>query len=269
MKILFHLWARLKRLKWDEINRLIILSGTIFLLSGMLCLLDIGASVLLLTNEGIMWLGPNYLLGAFLWLGAAYGACCVKRHQGFGSVKMAGFWALFLCAVLVGQSWFPVLSLHILFAAKYGVAFLMNFIFWHLAARFIKISMTSLKYIGVCAFELAGILGGSMVSMYVTPQMACAIAVYGLIFVSVFIFIMCRLLAVKREFFVKKTGGVQDVEDTSLVDIILALGFFWMLGRLLVEYVTYVYLVDTMTHGSGKSFTMQTKISWKILRTLT
>lgn len=245
MKILLHLWARLKRLKWNEIIRLTILSATIFLLSSMLCLLDISVTSLLLDEDGTVLIGADYFLAAFLWLGVAAGACSVKRHQGFGSTRIVLSSILLLGLIWLGRIWHPLISLHFMFASKYGIAFLMNFIFWYLASRYIKISMTSLKYIGVCAFELLGMLFGSVLSLYIPAQPTCVMALIGLVFVAGGIYTLCRLLSVKREVFVKKIGNTQDVEDSVIVANILALSFFWMMGRLLVEYMTYEHIIET------------------------
>ena len=268
MRILFHLWARLKRLQWDEIIRLSVLSTSVFLLSAMLCLLDVSVSSLLLQEDGVVLLGADYLLGAIIWLGAAFGARSVKRHQGFGAAKIIMIFLLFLGGVWFARQEYPLLSLHFMFAAKYSVAFIMNFVFWFLAARCIKISMTSLKYIGVCAFELLGILCGGVFSLFMSATLACYIALAGLIAVGILVYISSRLLSIKREVFVKKIGGVQDVEDTVIVDSILALSFFWMVGRLLIEYELYAHILETAMppmETLGKIYALFAGISLLIL----
>ena len=242
MKALLHLWARLKRLKWIEIRRLVIFSSTFFLLSAALSLLDISVSALLLQSEGIVWLGADYLLAAFLWILAAWGACAVKKHRGYGAWRIAFAWIVLLFAIWEVRHWSPELAWHFMFAAKYGTLFLLNFIFLNLISRCIKLSMTSLKFIGICTFELLGVMFGSMLSWYVSAQNACMTALCGLTLSTCFFYGIGRLLSIKHEAFIQKTGGVQDVEDKGIIYVIGALSFGWMMARLLVEFLTYSYI---------------------------
>ncbi len=243
MKIFLHIWARLKRLKWDDINRLIVLSLTSFVLSGMLCLFDISTSTLLIEKEGLIWLGIDYLLAALLWIGAAYNICIKITRQENNITKITGCWILFLWFIFGLKNWYPYLSLHLLFAVKYATIFLLNFIFWHLVARYIKISITSLKFIGICAFELLGIVCASGTSFYLHASQACFYALCGLTVGAGLISILCRLLSVKRETFAQNISGAQDKEGKRMMNIIWALSFFWTIARLLLEFVLYSYAV--------------------------
>ena len=244
MKIFLHLWARLKRLKWDEINRLIVFSTTIFLLASMLTLFDVSISTLLLEKEGLIWLGFDYLFASILWIGAAYGTYISIKRQENKTVKIATLWICFLWLAFGLYSWDRSLSINLLFAAKYAIAFLFNFIFWRLAARCIKISISSLKFIGISAFELLGMILGSSLCFNLNAKTGCLCALCGLTIGVILIQVICKLVAIKRDVFVAQTGGAQDHEGKTMKHMIWALSFFWTVARLLLEFMLYDYMIQ-------------------------
>ena len=66
MKTILHAWARLRRLKWNEIRNLGVLCCTAIMMAFSTTLLDISVTGLFLEKQGILGIGFNYLLASIL-----------------------------------------------------------------------------------------------------------------------------------------------------------------------------------------------------------
>ncbi|MBQ4472383.1 MAG: hypothetical protein II942_03995 [Alphaproteobacteria bacterium] len=245
MRRLFHIWARLKCLQWSDIIRLMCLCSTAFVMGfGMICV-DIGTTSLLLKNQGFAGIGFNYLLGALCWAILAYQALILERRRGYG-----GAWIMFLLALAwgtatsVGMRYFPSGIQNLLFSCKYAIIFLTWICFWNLTARFMQISMGSLKFLGVFSFEFLGVLAGAILARH-TPLEVVVPAITGVFAALVVLFkVLGWLLPVPAETFIKKTGGVQDISERVLLDVILLVSFCWAFTRFLVDVTLYDSILE-------------------------
>ena len=181
MKRLLHLWARLKRLQWRDIRRLIVLCITAFVMSACVTGLDIGTTTILLNNQGIASIGFNYLLTSFILAIAGSVALRLERRRGYGASRTACivvllWWGLF--------GWFcatnSVYAVDLMFVAKYGTIFLMNIVFWALVERYVKLTMSSLKFLGIFCFETIGIGVGALLTSNIAPVEIVNFAIVGL-----------------------------------------------------------------------------------------
>ena len=245
MRRLFHLWIRLKRLKWREILCLTILSLTVCLLAMTLTCLDMSTTSLFLQNQGILGIGINYIFAALLWLFMAILALKTQRQKGYGAALIA--FAVAVGWLGLGLTW-QLTPTHFIyqlfFAAKYGTIFLLHISFWALAGRFLKLSMGSLKFLGVFAFELLGLFLGGLLGQFINAHTMFYVAVVGL-FVCTLLFKTIGLLApISREVFIKKGGGVQDLSQKIILDTIFALSFCWTCTKLLIEFQIYHYIIE-------------------------
>lgn len=245
MRRLFHIWIRLKRLKWHDIFRLTILSLTAFLLATTLSCLDISTSSLLLQNQGILGIGINYIFAALIWAALGTIARKIERQKGYGAAVL-GFMMTLVWMGLAGL--YYVMPEHfiyqILFATKYGSIFLLNIVFWALATRIVKPSMGSLKYLGVFIFELLGILLSGVLGQLVMAKTLFYGSIIGLFVCSLSFKAIGLLAPISREVFTKKAGGVQDLSQKIILDTILALSFCWTCTRLLIEFQIYHYTIE-------------------------
>ena len=226
MRKLLHLWARLKRLKWHEIGRLSVLCVTAFVCAGSVTGLDIGVTSLLLEARGIVGIGFNYLVVAILailagsiallWLGL-YG-CFQKTEDAF----------------LVDA----------MFVIKYGTIFVMNVAFWTLVERYIKLTMSSLKFLGVFCFEIIGIGLSAWLTVQGVSSEIVQFAIVGLCASAILFKILGWLNTIPKETFIKKIGGVQDEAGKIVVDMVLAISFCWTFLYTLTEFQIYAYIEE-------------------------
>ena len=245
MRRLFHIWARLKRLQWTDIVHLMCLCTTAFVMGFGMISIDIGTTSLLLKNQGIAGIGFNYLLGALFWAILAYQALILERRRGYGSA-----WVMLLLtlgwglATGVGMRYFPLEIQNILFSSKYAIIFLTWICFWNLTARFIQISMGSLKFLGVFSFEFLGVLAGALLVRHTPLDVVMPTITWVLLGLAILFKILGWLMPIPAETFIKKTGGVQDISEQVLLDVILLLSFCWAFTRFLVDVTLYDNILE-------------------------
>jgi len=246
MKRLLHLWARLKRLQWRDIRRLMVLCVTAFVMSASVTGLDIGTTTLLLNKQGIASIGFNYLLVAFILVIAGSVALRLERRRGYGASRTACVIALLWWGLF---GWFcatnNVYAIDLMFVTKYGTIFLMNVVFWALAERYVKLAMSSLKFLGVFCFETIGIGAGALLASNGTPTDIVRFAIIGLLGCVVLFKILGWLNPIPKETFIQKIGGVQDEAEKVIVDTILAISFCWTFLHGLTEFQVYTSIVET------------------------
>ena len=245
MKRLFHIWIRLKRLKWHDIFCLTILSITACLLALTLSCLDMSTTSLLLQDQGLLGIGINYLFAAVIWIIIAYFARKIDRQKGYGAAAMGFIMSVIWLGLASAYRFMPKPFVYqALFVAKYSSIFLFNVSFWALAVRFVKASMGSLKYLGIFSFELLGLFLGGLLGQTLSSETLFYGATIGLVICCCFFKGLGLLSPLSREVFIKKVGGVQDLSQKIIMDTILALSFCWTCTRLLVEFQVYHYIVE-------------------------
>ena len=240
MRFLFHILVRLKRLKWEEITRLFFVCLTAFVVGMISVGVDISSVSLLLQNQGFSGIGFNYIMAGLVWALLGYEALLLERRRGYGSAWVMSWMALFwLGLVMFGLKYLPVETQNILFCSKYGLIFFVSVCFWTMAERFIRLSMTSLKFVGVFGFELVGAFVMAFWGRYLS--LSTQLTYVGVLFIGLVVLlkILGYLHEVPAQTFIKKMGGVQDVSERRLLDVILLLSFCWTTTRLLVDAGLY------------------------------
>ncbi|MBQ3695356.1 MAG: hypothetical protein II938_00070 [Alphaproteobacteria bacterium] len=246
MKKLLHIWARLKRLKWQDIRRLMVLCLTAFLLAAGLTGLDISVTSLLLERKDITGLGFNYLLAAFGMAASGVVALRLERRRGFGVARTSLIMTVLLGMMVCWIKHYPSqIGLDIIFAAKYGVIFLWNIAFWSLAKRYIDLSMSSLKFLGVLIFQTLGMGLGAILAQKGMPIIVLEASIICVLFVTILFKILGLMIVVPKETFIHKIGGVQDVAERVIVDAILAISFCWTFLYALAEFQVYARIVES------------------------
>ena len=246
MKTLLHAWARLKRLKWREIRHLMVLCVTAVCLGFALTCLEIGASAQLLQKEELLNIGVDYLIVAIAWILFGSQALQLDRRKGYGSciiaVVLTAIWG---CVLFWMNQTDSSISMNVAFVLKYGTVFVMNIAFWALAARYIKLSMTSLKFKGLFGAETMGMALGSLVAIQNRNCLETILwGVWGLLGCALLFRVLGVILRVPRETFIKKVGGVQDISEKIVADVILIISFVWVFVRVLTEYQVYANIVQ-------------------------
>ena len=245
MRTLLHAWARLKRLKWREIRHLIVLCLTATCLGMGVTCIDIGSTAELLRQEGILNVGIDYLITGICWIVFGRQALKLERRKGYGASGVSGLFVVLWAGLLfwIHQTDTSI-GTNAAFILKYGTIFVMNTAFWALAKRYVESSMTSLKFVGVFGFETIGIAIGAWMAEQGRPIETMRLGLWGL-FGCVILFKMLGIFVrVPRETFIKKIGGVQDVSEKIIADIILSISFCWMFVRLLMEYHVFSNIVQ-------------------------
>ncbi len=245
MKRLLHAWARLKRLKWSDIRRLVVLCFTASVCAASVTGFDIGATSLLLETRDIVSIGFNYLLVAILSVFIGSISLRLERRRGYGAARTGAIAALVLMGL---YGWFQstgsLAAVDLMFVAKYGILFVMNVAFWSLAERYTKLTLSSLKFLGVFCFETIGIGLGSWIAQNISSIETIRTSIIGLL-ISVLLFkVLGWLNAVPKETFIKKIGGVQDKAEKIIVDVILAISFCWTFLHALIEFQVYDTIIE-------------------------
>ena len=244
MKFLFHILARLRRLKWHDIGQLSAVCVLAFFTGLSIVWYDVVSVSYLLKQMGTLTLGFDYLLVGILWIPTAYYSIILERRRGYGAA-CGGFVVTLLFAVfaIFGQRYVPDLFSEVMFASKYGVLFFINVCFWTIVERFIRISISSLKFLGIVGCELLGFSVASGVGL-VHPELNLVYGVLAsLALTTILLKILGQVAKVPKETFIKKTGGVQDTSERVILDIVLLLNFLLVLARALIDFGTYQYIV--------------------------
>ncbi len=231
------------RLDLSHWRRLVLLSIGAFLLGMGFVFFDVGAVSMLLQKNNQHAIGFDFLIVALfsVWVGSLY--VKLDRRHGYGGVPLTFFLTIILLGILKAIISFPDSSILIntLFVYKYVMPVLVGVSFWTIAHRFIVLKFNSLKYMGVLAAFLLGILfsGFSLSADRWTSVQALKGAIYSFLGLTVVMKILVLLLPQPTEVFIRKTGGVQDSSEQKLINCILILAFTYTTARFLGDFLLY------------------------------
>lgn len=245
MKTLLHIIARLKRLDWPELGQLMLLALTAFILAVSLSFIDLASTANLLVKQGVLGIGFNYLMAGILFVPAGYVCLKLERRKGYGaSVAMLCLFFVWIAGDVLSQRMALIGIENVMFSVKYITLFVANVAFWCLVKRMIRQSISSLRYLGVLAFELLGGLMGCWMAIKVGTEQIQWWGTFGLLITALSLKVLSILMPVSKETFIKKIGGVQTQKERLMMNVILMLSFAWMLSKLLSEYLVYENIVS-------------------------
>ncbi len=238
MKFLYHILARLRRLKWHDIGILALTCATALVVSSFVALFDIYAVQQWLDQKGIVTIGFDYLLTGILGMLTACCACALTRQKGYGSsLYMLGMLFIFT-GLVFSAAYLPLFSRELLFALKYNVFFLGQVCFWALASRVIPLAVRSLKFLGVLVFALLGCFLGGWIGASTHHELGIFIFVGFCLVLGLFKAIG-SLVKIPKETFTKKNGSMVVSSAKTAIHAVLLLNFCVIILRALIDFSVY------------------------------
>lgn len=244
LKRAFLLPARLYR-------TMLLLLACVFFKSLGVILWEVGSVGFFLESGRFINIGFDFLWVAVLLSVVGYYILTLERRKGYGAV-----WIVLACLMMATAALWEAVhqrgaAIDVVFILKYGVFVLMTGAFWAVATRFISIRLSSLKFAFVFCAELVGMSGAGalILAAGLSSEGALIAALFAFIAFIALLKVLTFLAPMPGETFVKKSGGVQDVSEKKLSQTILALSFFYMTAKGLMDAIFYGAIFSSPMHA--------------------
>ncbi len=226
---------------------LILFLMTLALVKSMaLALLDTGTVAWFLAEHGLLRIGFDFILLGVLMSFIGREVLLLKRRRGYGVLRVFVVSVLLVTVGLLAADAHGKGGTDILLVIKYAVFILLNIAFWVITARFIPMRLDSLKFSFVMGAELLGYaIGGLAAFLFDSTSVLVCTALFLLIAVSIGVGVLCRLILVPEETFVRRKNGIPNGSEQKLAFGILLTGFVFMMARCLMDFSFYGMLDTT------------------------